>query len=288
MPLLSRIILLAILVDAAPVAAQSPVWQKSQSTTPETLFAWNAEVSEDEAKDPRLVTDRPHFSEASSLVGLGVTQLETGYSIFSDRSNGVKTTTHSFPEPLLRMGVFAEWFEFRIASNYLVENSSAGRTSTGADDLYLGAKLALAKQAGMLPELAVFPQMRLPAGSPAFTSNQVLPGVNIAYSWKLNELLELECNTQFNNRRDGASHTYLEAIQTANLEYDLSDKVGAFTELIAFLPSGSLVAQPGYYFHAGFQFFITPNVQFDVHAGAGFNRAAADLAFTGAGLSWRF
>jgi hypothetical protein len=101
-------------------------------------------------------------------------------------------------------------------------------------------------------------------------------------------LLELECNTQFNNRRDDALHTYLEAIQTANLEYDPSDKVGAFTELIAFLPSDSLVAQPEYYFHAGFQFFITPNVQFDIHAGAGLNRDAADLAFAGAGLSWRF
>jgi hypothetical protein len=281
-------ILIAILMQAAPVAAQSPVWQKSQLATAETLFAWNVEHADNEPKDPRLVTDRPHFSEASSLVGLGVVQLETGYSIFSDRSNAQRTTTHSFPEPLLRMGLFAEWFEFRIASNYLIEQTSGQRTVTGVDDLYVGAKLAIAKQAGVLPELAIFPQMRVPAGSQAFSAGQVLPGVNIAYSWKLNELLELECNTQFNNRRDDALHTYLEAIQTLNLEYDLSEKLGAFTELIAFLPTGDTIARQEYYFHAGFQYFVTVNVQLDIHAGVGLNEAAADLAFTGVGVSARF
>lgn len=281
-------VLIALLASASPAPAESPVWQASRSATAETLFAWNVENRDDEPKDPRLVTDRPHFSEASSLVGKGVVQLETGYSIFSNRDNGTRTTTHSFPEPLLRMGLFAEWFEFRIASNYLVEQTTGQRSVTGIDDMYIGAKLAIAKQAGYLPELAIFPQMRVPAGSQAFTSDQVLPGVNIAYSWKLNDLLELECNTQFNSRRDDALHTYLEAIQTLNLEYDLSDKLGAFTELIAFLPTGDTVASQEYYFHTGFQYFVTTNLQLDIHAGVGLNRAAADLAFTGAGLSVRF
>lgn len=289
MRLLSWIVLLAaVLVPMACTSAQTPVWQQSKLATAETLFAWNAEETEDEPKDPRLVTDRPHFSEASSLVGLGVVQLETGYSIFSNRDNGQRTTTHSFPEPLLRMGLFAEWFEFRIASNYLIEQTSGQRTVSGVDDLYIGAKLAIAKQAGVLPELAIFPQMRLPAGSPGFSSGQVLPGVNIAYSWKLNDFLELECNTQFNNRRDDTLHTYLEAIQTLNLEYDLSNKLGAFTEVIAFLPTGDTVAHQEYYFHTGFQYFVTVNLQLDIHVGMGLNSAAADLAFTGVGLSARF
>ncbi len=290
----SRLLLAICLMYPAHAVAQAPVRQSAspRSGGAKTLFSWNGQqVVDDGPDDPRLVTDRPHFSEASSLVGLGVVQLETGYSIFSDRENGTRTTTHSFPEPLLRMGLFAEWFEFRLASNYLVEHTSANtgsRTVSGTDDMYLGAKVALAEQAGVLPELAVFPQMRSPTGSSAFSSGQVLPGVNIAYSWKLNDLLELECNTQFNNRRDDLAHTYLEAIQTFNLEYDLSDRVGAFTELIGFMPSGALIAKPEYYFHGGFVFFLSENVQLDIHAGTGLNRAAADLAFTGAGLSWRY
>lgn len=158
------------LLYPAFATAQAPAWQSvhTRSGGAKTLFTWNGQQAVDDGPDdPRLVTDRPHFSEASSLVGLGVVQIETGYSIFSNRANGTRTTTHSFPEPLLRMGVFAEWFEFRLASNYLVEHTSANtgsRTVSGTDDMYLGAKVALAKQAGVLPELAVFPQMRLPTG----------------------------------------------------------------------------------------------------------------------------
>lgn len=261
-----------------------------QDPGPKTLLTWNGAATDEHEPDPKLVTDRPHFSEAASLVGLGRVQIETGYTIFSDRSNGVRTTTQSFGEPLLRAGIGADWFEFRLASTVLTETVSNGNShsTTGVDDIYIGAKLAIAEQAGIFPEFAIFPQMRLPTGSPAFTSDRVLPGVNLAYAWMLNDWLELECNTQFNSRRDDADHTYTEMIQTANMEYELSDRVGAFTEVIGFFPSGSLTALPEYYFHAGFVFFPSDNVQFDIHSGVGLNSSASNLAFTGVGLSWRY
>src|SRR5688572_5424118 len=84
--------------------------QTAFSQSPKTIFAWSdveAEVDEDDEAPDRLVTDRPHFSEASSLVGLGRVQLETGYSYFRDNDGGT-FQTHSFPEPLLRAGLFAE------------------------------------------------------------------------------------------------------------------------------------------------------------------------------------
>lgn len=260
--------------------------------SPKTLFQWsNAKVQqENEEEEPdRLVTDRPHFSEASSLVGLGRIQLETGYSYFRDNDGGT-FQTHSFPEPLLRAGLFAEWFEFRLGYNYLMERTNAGGVSSrasGSDDIYVGAKLALTEQSDWLPEIALFPQFRMPTGSPAFTSNQVLPGFNLAYSWVLNEWLELECNTQLNRRLDDADHYYAEYIQTANLEYDLTEHVGAFTEFIAFIPCGAIAARSEYYFHGGFVYFLSDNMQLDIHAGMGLNGPADDLAFTGAGLSVR-
>jgi hypothetical protein len=260
------------------------------SPGPKTLLSWNGAEVADSEPNPKLVTDRPHFSEASSLVGLGRVQIETGYTFTMDRSNGVRTTTQSFGEPLLRAGLGAEWFEFRLATTALTETTTGNgsRSTSGMDDLYLGAKIAITEQAGMLPEFAVFPQMRLPAGSPAFTSDRVLPGVNLAYSWMLNDWLELECNTQFNSRRDDLAHTYTEFIQTVNFEYELTDNVGAFTEVIGFMPSGSLSALPEYYFHGGFVYFLTDDIQFDIHSGVGLNRAATNLAFTGIGFSKRF
>ena len=285
-----------LLQTARPVChAQSEVDADTfRALGPKTLLSWGVVPAqpEEEEEDDRLVTDRPHFSEASSLVGLGTVQVETGYSIFRDSSRGTVVTTHSFPEPLLRMGVFAEWFEFRLAYNYLVQPTTdpllGNRRLSGSDDLYVAAKFALAEQAAFLPEVALFPQLRVPTGGRDFTSGQVMPGFNLAYSWKINSLLELECNTQMNRRVDDANHFYTEFIQTANMEYDISRRLGAFTEWLCFVPSGALVARTQHYFHAGFVFFVTPNIQLDIHSAVGLNDAADNLAFTGGGLSIRF
>ncbi len=270
-------------------AAIAPNW-----SSPKTLFRWSlASDHHDEAEhEDRIVTDRPHVAEASSLVGLGVVQIETGYTYFRDTDRGIVTQTHSFPEPLLRAGVFAEWFEFRLAYNYLVEQTSTiGGPSTrfsGSDDFYVGAKLALTEQAGWLPEIALFPQARVPSGSSAFTNSQVLPGFNLAYSWKVNDWLEIEANTLLNRRRDDADHFYTEFSQVVNLEYELTKRVGAFTEWIVFAPCGALTAQTQHYFHGGFVYFVNNNIQLDIHSGVGLNRAASNLAFTGVGFSIRF
>jgi hypothetical protein len=276
--------------------AEDVIFTKQKEKGRKTLLIWNspgpAENTEQENEQDRIVTDRPHFSEASSLVGLGVTQIETGYSFFFDKEDDVTTRTHSFPEPLLRVGIFAEWFEFRLGYNYLVQSinqpGQGTRSFSGSDDLYLAAKLALAEQAGIFPEVAFFPQMRLPTGSPAFTSREVLPGFNLAYSWVITDLIELECNTQLNRRLDGSDHFFSQFIQTANIEYNLGAKWGGFTEWFCFVPSGSLSELPQHYFHGGFVYFPTPNIQLDIHSAVGLTPASDDLAFTGAGFSMRF
>ncbi len=270
---------------------------------PKTLFQWTIGNESERAGEETesLVTDRPHFCEASSLVGFGRVQIESGYTYTQDGgvvsslvgipSDRDRVRTHSFPETLIRAGLFADWFEFRIAGNYLIENtthSDASRTRVqGPDDLYLGAKFALTEQRGFLPEVALFPQALIPTGSREFTSGQFLPGFNLAYSWKFNDFLELECNTQLNRRRDDVGHSYTEFIQAANLEYQLTDRLGAFTEWFCFIPNGALSAGPQHYFHAGFVYLLTPNLQYDIHAATGLNRQADDF-FAGTGLSIRF
>lgn len=290
----SALVLLAL---SDPLFAQEftdAIEVEQRGRRPKTLFEWavGQDEAEEEDEDDRLVTDRPHFSEASSLVGLGTAQLEVGYSYFRDADAGTVVTTHSFPEPLLRWGIFAEWFEFRLGYNYLVESTFdpiAGPSRlSGSDDMYVACKLALAEQKGCLPEVALFPQMRVPTGSKAFTSEEVLPGFNLAYSWKLNDLVELECNTQLNRRRDDIERFYTEFIQTVNVEYDITEWFGGFTEWFCFVPSGATAAHTEHYFQGGFVFFPTNNIQLDLHAGVGLNPAATDLAFTGAGASFRF
>ena len=42
------------------------------------------------------------------------------------------------------------------------------------------------------------------------------------------------------------------------------------------------------YFHGGLVYFVTNHIQLDIHSAVGLNRAAADLAFTGAGFSIKY
>ena len=117
-----RFIRIAAILFALAISWPSGTVVSQDAKSPKTLFRWTlADVDREEGEHAdRIVTDRPHFSEASNLVGLGRVQLETGYSYFRDANNGTVVQTHSFGEPLLRAGVFAEWFEFRLGYTYLV------------------------------------------------------------------------------------------------------------------------------------------------------------------------
>lgn len=290
-----RCLPLLVLLAMPSIALAEPLeyFSVASRSFPKTLMEWSGAPSDEEPENanPRIVTDRPHFAEATATVGLGRVQVETGYSYFRDEEGGVRVQTHSFPETLLRVGLFREWFEFRLGYNYFVEKETFGGQSTtlvGSDDIYLGAKIALVKQSGILPEFTVFPQMRVPSGHPNFTSGQVLPGVNFAYCWMITKKLELEANSNINRRGDfGLDHYYTEWFQTFNFEYDLCEKIMLFNEFVLIWPNGALANATQYYEHAGIHFFLMPNLQIDFHGGVGLNRAADDL-FAGTGLSWRW
>jgi hypothetical protein len=261
-----------------------------------TLFLWNygdGGESQDAAEklaEP-LVTDRPDFTEASSTVGLGVWQLEAGYTYSYDADNLTSAVGHSYPETLFRVGVLAEWLEARVGWNYASGTDTVfaeGRESdSGTEDLYLGFKWALTGQAGLLPEMAIITQMTVPTGSSGFTAGETLPGVSWLYGWDLNDWISTGGSTQVNRTLDGVtSEPYAELAQSWTIGYSLSDRVGAYTEWFAFAPDGADTDHNENYANAGLTFLVNDNLQLDVRAGVGLNEAADDL-FTGAGFAWR-
>ena len=70
------------------------------------------EPEEEEGLDP----DRPHLPEASTTVGKGRIVLEFGYTFTGKDST---FSSHAYPEALLRIGMFADWLEFRVGQNFL-------------------------------------------------------------------------------------------------------------------------------------------------------------------------
>jgi hypothetical protein len=268
-----------------------------QDKPPKSLFDWSigpkTEPEESEAEEEDvIVTDRPDFTEASSTVGRNRIQLEGGYTYFRSNDRDSRSQAHSFPETLLRFGLFADWLEGRVAWNYGHEsNRASGVRSTfaGGDDLYLGVKLYLTEQKSYLPESAINLQMTVPTGCSEFTANTVLPGFNYLFGWDINEFLAAGGSFAMNRARDDLAHSYLETAGSFTINYTLTKKLGAYTESFALFPSGSIdpAIGPEYYFDGGFTYKVTNNFQLDIRAGVGLNDHADDF-FAGAGFAVRY
>ena len=260
---------------------------QSQFDDSPTLLTWAGQAPGSVDRNAPMATDRPDVTEASSTVGPGVLQIETGYTYARDGNGSSLTETHSFPEALFRYGTPINWLELRLATT-LAHETTVLEATTGVPDLYLGVKIGLTLQDGILPEMALVPQMTVPSGSSAFTDDQVLPGANWLYGWDINDFVSTAGGTQFNRSVDpGTGSIYTEWTQTWTIGYSLHDRVGAYTEWFAFIPQDSDTAHTEHYANGGFTFLITDDIQWDIRAGTGLNDNAADF-FAGTGLSFRF
>ena len=214
--------------------------------------------------------------------------LEAGYT-FSKKGSSF---AHSLPEALLRVGVLAEWFEFRISQNAAFQRQTSDRVTTnisGMQDLYLGFKVAVMEQYGLFPAVAVIPQMTVPTGNWPLTAGRVLPGVNVDLSWEvIKDFFAIEVLIANNAVRDemvGARHELGTGFTGA---FQLTKKLEAFIEWDAFYPSRGIgPSGPRHYAVGGLVYFLTPNLAVDVRAGIGLNNRSDDV-ITGVGFAARF
>ena len=241
--------------------------------------------------DEPLESDRPDFTESPLTVGRGIVQLETGYTYTLDNEQGTQFVQHSFPQTQWRIGMLAEWFEFRIFYNYEIDNftfpNGARQHLQGSDDLELGMKICLTPQEGILPAMGIIPAMTVPSGSPGITEGEVMPKLLWAYSWDLNEKISLGMSTEVERQRDDVGNVFTEFFQSISLEYKITKKLGDYTEWAVFAPSGETVAQTQHYADGGFTYYVTNNFQLDIEAGVGLNEAANNF-FAGSGATLRF
>ena len=252
-----------------------------------TLFHWGDGYTGGPDLSEPLVTDRPDFTEASSTVGLGVTQFELGYTYTFDDDGTDQVISHTFPEALTRHGIFANWLELRVANGVTIEQTN-GRSVTGRDDLYLGFKIGLTPQQGILPEMALIPQMTVPTGSNSVTTDKVLAGANWIYAWDIGDDFSLAGSTQFNRAIDDLADEFTEWAQSIAVGVSLTDVVGGYVEWYTRLPPDAAIGPVDeHYLNGGFTLLLTNNALWDVRAGMGLNDAS-DEYFVGTGLSIRF
>lgn len=258
-----------------------------------TLLHWNSDAEMTGGPpgwDEPLASDRPDFTEASSTVGQGVSQLEMGYTYFYDDGAGTRLHAHSYPELLLRQGFLADWLELRVAWTYNSESDAFNPVTGsvhGSDDIYLGVKLGLTPQQGALPEMSLMPQMTVPVGG-AFSAGEVLPGLSWLYGWEISEFISTGGSTQYNLAVDELTQEiHGELAQSWTVGYSLAENVGAYTEWFMFAPAGADTARTEHYFDVGLTYNLSNDLQLDVRVGKGVSAASTDF-FTGAGAVVRF
>jgi len=262
---------------------------------PKTLLEWmfGRNPNTNEKEDPeeeRLDPDRPHLPEASTTVGKGRIVLESGYTF---TQKGSSFSSHAYPEALLRIGMLADWFEFRIGQNFLNQEQTLDgvrKSANGAQDLYLGVKLALTEQKQYLPQIALIPQLTVPTGSKAVTAGRVLPGLNVDCGWEvIKDRFNLELLVATNRVADDGRRSHVELTTGLTGIFPLTRKLEGFVEWDAFYPVGATasVTGPRHYAVAGFVYFFTKNFEMDIRAGIGLNGQANDF-LAGTGFAVRY
>lgn len=277
---------------------------KESYEPPKTLLKWNLFAPKDDKDDKDnkeddnspyskpLEAERPDRTQASTVVGLGVLQIEAGYNFIRASGTGQSSNNNNYPQTLIRYGCFRDWFEVQLGFSYNngdVKGTGSRFDQSGFDDLYLACKFALTEQDHCLPEMAIFVQTTVPSGARPFTSNRICPGLNLCYGWELNNTFSLGCSSAANRAVDDSNHDFLEMFQSASLQTKFNDRWAMFTEFFLISPHGAIdpEALPQYYIDGGFTFRPNKNIQLDINAGLGLNKHADDW-FVGAGCAVRF
>ena len=269
-----------------------PVADGKVCCQPTTLFQWSyGTVTRGPDPTASMNTDRPDFTESSRTVGKGITQWELGYTYTVNDDAGVRARSHSYPEALLRAGIWADWFELRVGWCYAEQVEEVGATrerSQGSEDLYLGIKLGLTPQDGWLPEMALIPQMTVPVGSAGLTAGECLPGINLIYSWELNDRWSFAGQTQLNRALDTVTQRpFLDVSQSLVIGMSITERIGGFIEWYVMVPDGADFDPTLHYLDGGFTLAMNANLQLDVRLGKGLSQAADDY-FIGSGLVVRY
>src|SRR5262249_45586472 len=202
------------------------------------------------------------------------------------------------------IGMFADWFEFRIGQNFFTRRErlpasdfAAGtspalttQSDSGPADLYLGVKLGLTEQKKYLPESALILQMTVPTGSRAFTSEEVSPGINYDFSWDIvKDRFSIEGVLSANRVRDDVGHGFVGLASGLTALYSLTRNLEAFGEWYGLYPAGAVAATTGpqHYAVTGLVYYFNNNFLIDVRAGMGLNEHASDF-LAGTGFAVRY
>lgn len=233
-----------------------------------------------------IVTDRPNATEASSTVGSGILQFETGALYTSFEETELKNDRFIYNTTVVRYGIF-ENLELRLGWNFEENKQTLGAQDSlftnvlsGFSPLLAGVKIAIAEEKGWRPKLALIGHVYLPftAGTdyrPETTGTEF----RFLCSNTLSEKSSIGYNIGAQWRGDNPEASYIYSLA---YNYTITSKFGFFIEVYGDLPENN---KANHLWDAGLTYLINSNLQIDGIVGSSIT-AGQDILL-GAGISYR-
>jgi len=256
---------------------------KSITSTTIAIIAAAAGVSQVAAQTENirpLSTDRPDTTESPYTVDAGHFQFELEIGALT--RNGGETSS-SLGELNAKYGLNTGTDVQFVLPLY---NHIAGGAE-GFGDMQIRVKRNLWGNDGEETALAVMPFIQLPTGADCISSDEIEGGIIVPFGfegaggWGYGVQGELDIAAD-----DSGSGHHFSFLTSATAAHALTEKLGAFFEIVAIFSEGSEAASE-YYFNSGLTYGVTDTFQVDGGVRVGLSNDAEDFT-PFAGISAKF
>ena len=231
-----------------------------------------------------LVTDRPDATEASSTVGKGVLQIETGGLYESFKDQNIKSESFTYNTTLIRYGILSN-LEIRLGWDFVegitkVNGNKLDDITSGFSPLLIGVKVDIMEEKNGCPEIALIGHV-----FPVFTaSNDYRPeSTGVDFRFSMSHTLSEKSSLGYNLGGEwGNDSPEAAAIYTLAYGYSLTNTLGIYAEVYGDFPEDN---KANHYWDAGLTYLVSNDLQLDIYAGTSITKGQ-DLLL-GLGLSYR-
>ena len=230
----------------------------------------NAQINEP------IQADRPDQTETPAIVPRGMFQVETGFTF---QKNDEISKTNTLPTVLWKYGV-NENFELRLITEFISEKIGKN-TQDGLVPIYIGFKVKLDEEKGIVPKTSFIAHIGLPnAASAKYKTNFYAPEFRFVMQHTLSNKFSLSYNLGAEWDGFSAEPTF---IYTLTSGYSVSKKIGLYIETFGFAPQKN---KANHNFDGGITYLINNNFMLDLSSGFGITKNAPKNYFA-FGFSFR-
>ena len=252
------------------------------------LLSTGAIFAQDDIKSSKsltpLVTDRPDATEASSTVGKGIFQIESGGLYESFEENSIQLENYTYNTTLLRYGLLDN-VELRLGWDFVegttkINGNKLNNVTSGLSPLLLGVKIDIAEEKNGMPEIALIGQVfPLFSASQDYRPETTAVDFRFSFSHTLGKKSSLGYNigAQWGNDSPEAA-----AIYSVAYGHSLTNEFGVYAEIYGDFPEDS---SANHYWDAGVTYLISNDLQLDAYLGTSITKGQ-DLLL-GLGASFR-